>query len=269
MFPSISFLGKTIGMYPIMALLGIFAAGIYSCYITKKDGHDDNDAIIFLLIVSIGVLLGGHLLYGIVNYRYILYTLKNIREITGFTLLLERLQLIFGGSVFYGGLFGGLITAGLYLAKYKEKNYLADIVTPAIPLFHFFGRIGCFLGGCCFGIESSVGFRYSRAIIPDANGVTRFPVQLAEAFINIIIFFILTKNRNHVFFRGKLIFFYLLFYGVCRFLLEFIRGDGYRGFWLFFSTSQWLSIFCIGIALTGIFTVKNNKPLNPGESTPV
>lgn len=249
-----------------MALFGIFAAGIYSCVITKKEGHDDNDAIVFLLIISIGVFFGGHLLYGLVNYRYIHYTFKNLQEITGFSLLLERVTLIFGGSIFYGGLFGGFAAAWLYLVRRKEKKYLVDIVAPAIPLFHFFGRVGCFFGGCCFGIESPVGFRYTRAIIESANGVTRFPVQLAEAFFNLLIFFILAKNRKRPFFRGKLIFFYLLFYGTCRFLLEFIRGDEYRGIWFFFSTSQWLSILCVGIALAGLFTAKNRKPL-PGPGT--
>jgi phosphatidylglycerol:prolipoprotein diacylglycerol transferase len=72
-----------------------------------------------------------------------------------------------------------------------------DIATPAIPLFHFFGRMGCFFAGCCFGIESSFGYTFRYSIIKEANGINRFPVQLLEALVNLLLFFIkdiLTKK---------------------------------------------------------------------------
>jgi phosphatidylglycerol:prolipoprotein diacylglycerol transferase len=50
-----------------------------------------------------------------------------------------------------------------------DGNFI-DIVTLTIPLFHFFGRIGCFLGGCCFGVESSYGFIRAEGLIPRPLG---------------------------------------------------------------------------------------------------
>ena len=64
----------------------------------------------------------------------------------------------FGGSVFYGGLFGAMVTGGLY---YKKKGFppvFVDLTAMVAPLFHTFGRIGCFLGGCCYGIPCDFGF---------------------------------------------------------------------------------------------------------------
>jgi phosphatidylglycerol:prolipoprotein diacylglycerol transferase len=231
-----------------MALCGIFAAGIYVCFLCKKKGHDDNDGILFLLIVAIGVFLGSHLLYAVVNFREIIALVNNIQGSSREDFARYFIN-IFGGSVFYGGLIGGIVAGILYLNKHKEKRYLIDIVTPAIPLFHFFGRIGCFLGGCCFGIESIFGFTFDHAIIEEANGVNRFPVQLLEAVFNVCLFIFLDYLRRRNFFKNRLLYLYLLIYSVGRFFIEFIRGDDYRGKLLFLSTSQIISIMILCVAI--------------------
>ena len=191
MFPFFTIIGRTIGMYQIMVLAGIFATGIYVTRICKKTGHDDNDGIVFLLIVSIGVIAGGHILYSIVNYEIIITIIKNISVINSFDNFLTAVNLIWGGNVFYGGLLGGILAAMIILKIRPQYRYLLDIAAPAIPLFHFFGRIGCFLAGCCFGIESIFGFTAYHSIVEEANGIHRFPVQLLEALVNLVIFFIL------------------------------------------------------------------------------
>jgi phosphatidylglycerol:prolipoprotein diacylglycerol transferase len=255
MFPFIDIIGRPIGMYQIMMLAGIFAAGIYVSHMCKKNGHDDNDGIIFLLIVSIGVFAGGHILYSIVNYQMFIKVIKNISVINSFENFRSAVYLIWGGSVFYGGLLGGILTAIIILKKRPQYIYLLDIVTPAIPLFHFFGRIGCFLAGCCFGIESSFGFTYDHSIIEEANGINRFPVQLLEAIINILIFFILDIFRRKNFFKQNILYLYLLFYSVARFFLEFLRGDEYRGFVFVLSTSQIISILIFCFVTPKIYSI--------------
>jgi phosphatidylglycerol:prolipoprotein diacylglycerol transferase len=245
MFPFITLIGRTIGMYQIAMLAGIFAAGIYVCRLCTKNGHDDSDGINFLLLVSIGVFAGGHILYSIVNYQVFIQAIKNISKINSGNFL-SVAYLIWGGNVFYGGLLGGILAAIIILKKRPRYRYLLDFVAPAIPLFHFFGRIGCFLAGCCFGIESSFGFTFHHSIIEEANEINRFPVQLLEAFINLLLFFILDFFRRKNIFKQNIIYLYLLFYSVARFFIEFLRGDEYRGFFFIFSTSQIISIliFC-------------------------
>jgi phosphatidylglycerol:prolipoprotein diacylglycerol transferase len=245
-----------------MILCGIFAAGIYVCLIAKKEGHDENEAIVFLLISSIGVFLGGHILYGIVNYQKVVFFVKNLKTIESFQELRDTFSYALGGSVFYGGLIGGILVGFLYIKKRKDLEYLIDISVPAIPLFHFFGRIGCFLGGCCFGIESHFGFTIYHGIIDQANGVNRFPVQLLEALFNGMIFFILVMLRKADRFKKKWLYIYLLLYSTGRFFIEFLRGDDYRGKWLFLSTSQIISILIFSVAIIKYCNVKKRARLN-------
>lgn len=243
MFPTFDLFGRTIGLYQVASLAGIFVAGIYACRNAKKRGLDDNDMIVFLLIAGIGAILGGHLLYGFTNYDLLIGLLQNPSGITDPGDLMEKAVMVFGGSVFYGGLIGGTAAAVFYAQK-KGLNLEAysDMAAPAVPLFHVFGRIGCFLGGCCYGVACSFGVTYTNALTQEANGVSRFPVQLAEAAFNLILFLALHRLCKQGRWKGKLFAGYLLMYSAGRFLLEFLRGDEIRGFFWVLSTSQWISI---------------------------
>ena len=187
MFPYFTLFGRELGLYSLMILCGIFSSGIYACLMAKKFDYDYSELIIFLLFVSIGVIAGSHLLYTVVNYNNIIYISGNIKKINTFEKLFNVLNYLFGGSVFYGGLLGGLI-AGHIVSKNKYRKFF-DISIASIPLFHFFGRIGCFLGGCCYGIENNIGFIYTKNPIIEANGVKRFPVQILEAIFDLALFF--------------------------------------------------------------------------------
>ena len=245
MFPTIELFGNTVGVYGIAALLGIFAAGIFACRTAKKRGYDDNDMIILLLISCIGIVIGSHLLYAFTKLDVIVTFFTHFSEIIADGFFFNGLAEIFGGSVFYGGLLGG-IAAGLIYARCRKKKLdliaFADILAPAVPLFHTFGRIGCFLGGCCYGVESDFGFVFEHSLVEAANGVRRFPVQLVEAGFNLLLFVALAWLLKKGLCKGKLFYLYLLSYSVGRFVLEFWRGDAYRGILFGVSTSQLISI---------------------------
>ena len=198
-----------------------------------------------MLIAYGGGVIGAHILYGLVGFDQIIWFVRNINSIDSFGTLINRIVAIFGGGVFYGGLLGGMAAGAIYFKKAALNAKYADIAITSVPLFHVFGRIGCFMGGCCYGIESSFGFTYTRALVPEANGVSRFPVQLLESLLCLLLFlamYFLIKRRLLC---GKLVPFYFISYGIIRFSLEFLRGDEIRGRWLIFSTSQWISIVLI------------------------
>ena len=261
MIPNININGKEITPYIIMALIGAFISGIFVCHIAKKNKKDVNDVIILLLIAVLGVFIGGHLLYGITNMNRIVYLVTHFNRLRGFNGLIGELEIIFGGQVFYGGLIGGLIASYIYISKKKmDKEFFFDIGAVAIPLFHFFARIGCFLSGCCYGIKSKVGFTYKYSLIESANFVNRFPVQLVESFCNLLIFIFiyLLYKKNKL--KGKLIYLYFIIYSIIRFILEFFRGDYYRGLLFGLSTSQIISIV---LFITGtIMLIKQKKISN-------
>ena len=246
MFPSVTIFGKVISMYNIMVIVGIVTCLLYIINICKKKNIDDNKIIKVLLIGLVGVFIGGHLLYAITRIDLIILFINKIHKVDSFKLFIDCMFEIFGGSVFYGGLIGGIIFSYIYMKKTKINiSVVSDLCTPLIPFFHFFGRIGCFLTGCCYGIESKIGFTYKHSLMELANGVNRFPIQLVEATYNLILFIILTVLYKKEKFKGKLIYIYLILYPIGRFIFEFFRGDSYRGFIFGLSTSQIISILLL------------------------
>ncbi len=250
MIPNFEFLGKEYSAYMICVLIGIFVAGPFAVTRLKKP-LERNDYLNVLIISGIGVLLGGSLLYGLTNIKTIILLIK---DGAGFFEVVQS----FAGSVFYGGMIGGVFAGWLYstLKKYPTEKFL-DVTALFIPLFHAFGRVGCFLTGCCYGVECSVGFVYKYSPAPSGNGVTRFPIQLVESFFLVLIFvgmYVLFKKGT---FKYRLIYIYFLSYGVLRFITEFFRGDYYRGFFLGVSTSQWISIILIMFAVFKLISKKN------------
>lgn len=240
MFPYFYLFGRMISMYAVMAVIGCLACGILLCKNIKKMKLDDNDAIIFLLVVAVGVLVGGHLLYGITNA----YRLTELSDASNIKEFFNKLFVIFSGSVFYGGLFGGIIAgySTIRIMKLDIKIY-TDIMAFLAPLFHGIARIGCFLGGCCYGIECSFGFvAHGNTIVPSVNDVSRFPVQLLESACNFILCIIIySLYRKHKM-QGRLFCIYLSSYAAIRFFDEFLRGDEIRGSVLGLSTSQFISV---------------------------
>jgi len=265
MMPELKILSISIPMYALMSVIGVLVVGFLACRKCKKYNIDDNDMIIMLLIAAIGVIIGGHLLYGITNINKLILVFNNLDKIDSFKVFFGCMSEIFGGQVFYGGLIGGIISAYLYL-KITKKDIITFIyiITPYIPLFHMFGRIGCFLGGCCYGIEMHPGITFHNSPLESANDVSRLPIQLIEAGCNFILFLVLLKLQNKGKAKDILLPIYLLSYSIIRFIDEFFRGDDYRGFIGSLSTSQIISIllFIFSIILIMVIKRKSNKENN-------
>lgn len=256
MFPYIKVANKSISMYGIMALVGALLCIFYVIRVCKNEKRDDYKYINMLLFSVIGILIGGHILYGITNIDKFIDLIKNIGGLSIKDIFSSVIE-IFGGSVFYGGLIGGCIVAYIYAVKAKINNRdTYDILTPVIPLFHTFGRIGCFLVGCCYGVESKIGFTFHNAIIESANNVNRFPVQLVEALFNFVLFLCLVYLYKNKKCKGFLINIYFIIYPIFRFIIEFFRDDSYRGFLFSLSTSQLISIVLVLISVFNLLKMK-------------
>lgn len=251
MYPIVTIFGRPIGTYALSSVAGILLAGWYACRAARRRGVDDNEIIVLLLVSAVGILLGSHVLYALTNLPALLRYLSESANLPLGDWFRGLLPYV-GGAVFYGGLLGGLAAGALYL-RIRRLPFAAyaDIAAPAIPFFHAFGRIGCFLGGCCYGIPWEGGITYTRALSPEANGVARFPVQLLESALLFALFFLLAALFRRGALRAKLLALYLAVYAVLRFLLEFLRGDAIRGVYFGLSTSQWISLailLALGVA---------------------
>ncbi|MBQ3352171.1 prolipoprotein diacylglyceryl transferase [Candidatus Saccharibacteria bacterium] len=269
MFPTINFTGKDIPTYGILATAGILLLLFLSMRVAKKFKVDTNDILITLLVAGIGVVIGGHLVYALTNFDKIIVVFQNLDKITSFGILFDVLGTIFGGQVFYGGLLGGLLAAYIYLKKTKKDVALyAYIITPFIPLFHGLGRIGCFLAGCCYGVEMENGIVFHNSSIPAANGVPRLPIQLIEALCNFALFGVLLYLQKKGKCKKTLLYIYLLSYSVIRFVDEFFRGDSYRGFVGPVSTSQFISILIFIFTIIALIVTNKKTIKSPTKPTP-
>lgn len=265
MFPTFKLFGLEVGVYGICAAIGLILAALLTAKLAKKKNINFEDSLLAFLIACGTGFIFAHILYGITNITDIIRLTKDFSSL-GLEKYFNQLLNYIGGMVFYGGFIGGVIGLLVFERIYKPlKNNrydLIDIFSVVFPLFHCFGRIGCFFGGCCYGIESSFGILITNnQINPSINGVTRFPVQLLEALCNLIIFLIMLwlykKDKQ----THKLVFIYMIIYGVVRFLDEFLRGDTYRGFIFGLSTSQFISLIliCFSIIMLIILRFKSKK----------
>jgi phosphatidylglycerol:prolipoprotein diacylglycerol transferase len=116
---------------------------------------------------------------------------------------------------------------------------IADIFAPAVALGHFFGRIGCFFSGCCYGRECDCFIAINN----------KYPTQLFEAFCNLAIFFILHKFNKREHNPGLTFLLYLIIYPAVRFTIEFFRGDDRGMFILGLSVGQIISLVIMAAAI--------------------
>lgn len=264
MFPGFTLFGKFISSYVICTLTGAFIACPLAVHRYKKRGGDDISMIFVMLFGAVGCAVGMHILYGITNIQY-WHILAEAKDIGDF---FSRLLAVFGGSVFYGGLIGGLIAGGISVKVQKlPAGLTTDCLAPSIALFHGFGRIGCFLGGCCYGVEWEHGITFTNSLAESANGVPRVPVQLIESGFEFALFALLSVFLIKDRLKGKLLALYLLIYPVGRFTLEFWRGDDYRGHLFGLSTSQLISILMFAAALVFLIIKSAQKQHSSGKET--
>jgi len=257
MYPFIEIFGKSFPTYSLMAVLGILVSGIVIFLLLRKKGIFLEDIAMTGLIFIGGLFIGSHIVFGLTNIDKIIVLFQRIREYTFLDFIKTLFGVYMGGMVFYGGLIGGLIAlliADKFSHKYFKGDIMFDAVAVVIPLFHAFGRVGCFFGGCCYGVACEFGIAFhGNTLYPEVNDVTRLPIQLIEAGCNLLLFVILLVLYKKGKFPQRLLIVYFFMYPVVRFIDEFFRGDEIRGFLFGLSTSQIISILLFAFAV--IFTV--------------
>lgn len=126
-----------------------------------------------------------------------------------------------------------------------------DLFMPSVAVAQGFGRIGCFLAGCCYGAETScaLGVVFPAGSLAP-SGVSLLPTQLFSAagdFLLALVLILYARKQRRA---GRVGALYLILYGIGRSIIEIFRAD-FRGEIGIFSTSQFISIFIViaGVAL--------------------
>ncbi|HUC85123.1 MAG TPA: prolipoprotein diacylglyceryl transferase [Candidatus Acidoferrales bacterium] len=158
-----------------------------------------------------------------------------------------------GGLVFYGGLIGAAI-AGIGYMWWKKLPVwkIADTVAPSIALGSAIGRVGCLLNGCCYGRFCDLPWAIHFPPGHETHGLPVHPTEVYDGLLNLLLYAGLAWLFRRRKFDGQIFALYLMGYAVCRFIVEFFRGDyppdhihfGY------FTSAQLLSgpIFLAGLA---------------------
>ena len=221
----------------------------------KQRGFDPELAWDFLLWIALGGILGAKLYYNALHLEDL--KADPIGELTNRA-----------GLVWYGGLIGGVLA---YWWQVKRRGLpmaqMFDATAPALFLAYAIGRMGCFLVGDDYGLptDSWVGIAFPEgappstagylrtvgadipATIPDSTVMAVHPTQLYEVGAGLLLFFVMLRLSKLNLAPGRLWALFLAFYGVERFLVEFVRAKSDR-LLLGLSTSQLASLLLLGLA---------------------
>lgn len=240
----------TIYGYGLMIALGAFLAIGLACYRAHKKGLSKDLVFDTCLWGLLAGILGAKLTYIAANFSEVLQDPKSALSGEGF--------------VVYGGVLLGVLV-GLLRLKAAKVNLVeyADLIFPEIPLAQAFGRIGCFLAGCCYGKETTSAFGLvfpADSVAP--GGVPLIPTQLYSSAYDFLVFLLLLYLASKKPHRGTLACLYPILFGFGRFIIEFFRGDP-RTTLGPLTTNQVVSILLllIGIALFVFFVRKNRAAM--------
>ena len=163
------------------------------------------------------------------------------------------IALLFFRSSFYALLLIVLSGLIIFLITKTDPKKLFAILLFSVPLIYAIGKLGCFLNGCCYGIDYSGPLRVLYSSSKHApNGISLFPVQLVESIVNLIIFIIsiiIYYKKKDI---TKTLPFIVLACSTVKFLLDFLRTPGKH----IISLNQ---IFCIIAFIIGIIIFIKSK----------
>ncbi len=247
-------------MLPVIKI-GIFAIPSYSLMVFLG-------AIAFT-VTTILILERGIKVKQVVTNRLLIISLFGFAALALFAFLFNSLfhsieegRLVLGGITWLGGVIGAFPLTVFLIHKFcpyvkgEALRYFGYLV-PGISIAHGFGRIGCFLGGCCFGgvTDSFLGVRFPEGSVaankfPDTvNGgsLPLLPTQLIEAVFEVALFLVMILLFKRLKEHYLEVFCYS--YGTFRFVLEFFRADDRGASGLGLSPSQVMSLILIAAAV--------------------
>ena len=252
MYPELFQIGSlTVHSYGLMIGLAVLVSALLIYRKAPDEGIKADYVLEAVIVAAVSGIIGSRILYIILNWEY-----YSGRPLVAFITQFEGLS-------FYGGLFGGAIALYLW-GRWREIGFLklADLFAPYLALGYGFGRVGCFLNGCCYGSESTVPWALP---INMADDVLRHPVQLYALLGALIIFGALKLLRPVRPFVGFLLVALFAFYGVLRFTTEFFRSG--EAVLLGLTTAQVFSLTLVAASLLVMavfyYTVPDEKKERP------
>jgi phosphatidylglycerol---prolipoprotein diacylglyceryl transferase len=251
--------------YSLAYLAGIFVGYWYLLKLIKQPGspmarrHADD----LVFYSALGIILGGRV--GYVLFYNLGYYLQNPVDI---------LKLWDGGMSFHGGMIGTVLGI-LYLSRKEKLSWLRihDYVACCVPFGLFFGRVANFVNHELWGAQVKSDIPWAVRFPEIMQGVlvtgpARHPSQLYEAILEGIVLFAILWwmfwKSNARYEPGKLVGAFIFFYGIFRFLVEFVREPDAQFAGTFIESTglhmgQWLSLPMIILGAWLMWTAKGRR----------
>lgn len=232
----------------IAIMIGALSATFFGAWLAKREKADPVAILDCGIIAIIAAVLGSRIFHVLV-------------EAPGY--YWEHPSHVFhfwkGGFVSIGAYVFAISACLVYMWRRKLNvwRYL-DLLAVMVPIVIFFTRVGCLCVGCCYGKPTHF-FIHLTFTNPASTAAEYYPgiplhaTQLYNMFNALIMWGVLLLVYKYRKAYGQVAAAFLVYYGVTRFFIEFLRGDVDRGIWLngLLSTGQLAMIvgFCIGIIL--------------------
>lgn len=207
--------------YGVLVAVG-FLAGLWTASRRGlRDGINPESVMDIGPIILLGAMVGARTLY-VISYWKERFADQPFPEI---------FMIQHGGLVFYGGLIGASLTfIGYTYWKNLPLWKYADVFAPSIALGHFFGRLGCLMNGCCYGVPTSLPWGIEYPVGHETHPVGQLatavhPTQVYESALNLALYFSLAWLYRRKKFPGHVFATYLVCYAVIRSFVEMFRGD--------------------------------------------
>jgi phosphatidylglycerol:prolipoprotein diacylglycerol transferase len=226
MHPILLSLGAiTVYSYGAMLSIAFFLGILLAIRLGEKEGIPSETILDISLWVMVSAIIGARLLYVILFFNEFSSSLLDI-------IMIQK-----GGLIFFGGLFGGLLAVLIKARSYKFSLWkLFDIAAPGTALGYSISRIGCFLNGCCYGVETTLPWGVHFPLLSGLRHPTQLYASAAMFMAFLALIFLWRKKRfdGQVFLTGAVL------YSVYRFFIEYIRTE--PRFFFSLSSAQWISV---------------------------
>jgi phosphatidylglycerol---prolipoprotein diacylglyceryl transferase len=302
--PTLFHLGQSfpVHSYGFFIAIGIILGVAVAVRRGRKIGMATGDTLDLTFYAIVVGLVGARALYVAMHAKEYarLCSGTSLPRTTGRVLAdcLAALKFWQGGLAFLGG---ALLAAVVILLYARRKGLrlgdVADVLAPSVSLAHVFGRLGCFMVGCCYGKAWQSGAHFPLDSVAYSELLARgtihtgapctpglHPTQLYESAGELLIFLGLLLVWRRRRFPAAVALAYALAYGVLRFFVELFRDDQVRGFVfearlpalasalglppndpLLLSTAQATSLLLI---LAAVFGYRLLSRRNPTRATP-
>lgn len=234
MLPELFSLGPIhVYSYGLMFALGVLMAVFYLGKQTPVGGLTQNKIIDLILILTFVGIVGGRLFYIGQHWDYYLENPSEVFAVWE------------GGLVIYGGIIAALIGLAIF-CRVRRVNFflLTDLYFPAVALAQAFGRVGCFLNGCCWGSPTHLPWAVQFPFLKDPV----HPTQIYSSLFNFGLFAFLALRYQRRVFVGEITLYYLLLYSLGRFIVEYLRGDNLPILWGMTSAQ----VISVGVAVIAL-----------------